>query len=397
MALKRNTNLIRVDFESLYLDPNNPRIDIGVPLPGYSDHVRLFDTPIQVKLQELLEVKYGDMKESLIPSMLEGWNPDSPLIVWENQKAKGKYVVVEGNCRLTALRKIRDDYENLKNKSSKPSPETKEILRKYEELINETKKLAVEKIEDKTEKELLNRLPHLLAVRHIVGAKSWDPHARNMYLVRQYRQRTSDEEKLDMKVVKEVAEIVGTTPIKAKRSLQIAYIFEDFKARYESKLSGNDEFSNDDQQFFEQILKNVFLKSQLGVQNEDLKLSIEAAEKIFNGSFYRDRSLEDNSNIFPIAKDWPIWARLSKYDNEQHTSFAKEIDLENPDSSSSIGRLKEKMLDHQKKGNAVKVLADLLESMSRIPNSDLQNSANHLRPILKEIKKIIDRTLDMIG
>src|SRR5262245_36974316 len=101
---------IRVSFDRLFLDPNNPRL-APVEKPGYHDPARLFDERLQSQLEGRMRTTYKGLK-SLIHSIVNvGWIPVDAILVWEHPKDPGKYVVVEGNARTTALRAIRRDHD----------------------------------------------------------------------------------------------------------------------------------------------------------------------------------------------------------------------------------------------------------------------------------------------
>ena len=96
---------ITVDFDSLYLDPNNPRL-APEELPGYDNPKVVFAQGTQ----EALEASVHDAHDpnSLAEAIItQGWMPIDSIVVWQFPKANGKYVVLEGNRRTVALRDLR--------------------------------------------------------------------------------------------------------------------------------------------------------------------------------------------------------------------------------------------------------------------------------------------------
>ena len=96
-----------VDFHSLYLDVNNPRLAPDLDdLSGYEDAGPLFDDAKQLKLQESIVNGNNAIKDLIDAILGQGWMAIDAIVVYQPPGNPGKYVVVEGNRRLTALRKF---------------------------------------------------------------------------------------------------------------------------------------------------------------------------------------------------------------------------------------------------------------------------------------------------
>ena len=88
---------LRVPFERLYLDPNNPRLG-GGRQPGYEDTAALFDERTQRRLESRMRKTYKALKELMGSIVNVGWMPVDAILVWEVPQAPGHFVVVEGNA-----------------------------------------------------------------------------------------------------------------------------------------------------------------------------------------------------------------------------------------------------------------------------------------------------------
>src|ERR1700759_5812948 len=95
----------KVPFSSIYLDPNNPRLAYEDP-PGYDDPAALFDEELQKKLEGDLAGVY-DVNELVDAIIAQGWMPIDAIVVWTYPEDQNKHIVVEGNTRTLALRKLR--------------------------------------------------------------------------------------------------------------------------------------------------------------------------------------------------------------------------------------------------------------------------------------------------
>src|SRR4051794_40595404 len=91
-----------VPFDSLYLDPNNPRLAPEDP-PGYQDAKKLLDKKLQKVLSERAEEAFDlDALEDAVIG--QGWMPIDAILIWEHPDAPNQHVVVEGNRRTATLR-----------------------------------------------------------------------------------------------------------------------------------------------------------------------------------------------------------------------------------------------------------------------------------------------------
>src|SRR5262249_32480922 len=160
---------------------------------------------------------------------------------------KGKYVVIEGNTRVTVLRMQRNRLDAEKAtldraKTSKKShtPEAvkalKEQIARLEQIKTDTLVLRAQEVDAANADQLEGTLPHRHSVRHINHARPWSPYATNLYLLDEYRKlhkKKHDElpTQLDDELVKEVANMVSLAKTTARRNLQSAAAFSNFKLR----------------------------------------------------------------------------------------------------------------------------------------------------------------------
>src|ERR1051325_10216453 len=107
----------KIPFDSLYFDPNNPRLAPDNP-PGYEDPDKLFDPAVQAQLKDKIKEVYNpDELRAAIES--QGWVPIDAIVVWEHPKKRGHYVVLEGNTRKFVLMTLRDELDKARAKLKK--------------------------------------------------------------------------------------------------------------------------------------------------------------------------------------------------------------------------------------------------------------------------------------
>src|SRR6266478_2598036 len=89
----------KISLGQVFLDPNNPRFGLDRHLPDS----RIEEETVQKNARELIEreIKIDDLKASFLRY---GFVPTDPIVV--RSFAKNKYVVLEGNRRVTTLKKL---------------------------------------------------------------------------------------------------------------------------------------------------------------------------------------------------------------------------------------------------------------------------------------------------
>ena len=155
-----------VSIDDLFLDPNNPRF--------WSEHTRrhIPDTRVmEGRVQSNTERDIGShgVRELHDSILRNGFLRLDRIVVRPIQSAEGKYVVVEGNRRLAAIRRLRQRIdENL-------------IIEEHiddeylEELHDQTSEIEV-LIYGGTDNEDISWI--LQGIRHIGGIRPWEPAQR---------------------------------------------------------------------------------------------------------------------------------------------------------------------------------------------------------------------------
>jgi hypothetical protein len=97
---------IVVPLSSLYLDPNNLRIAPEEP-PGYDIPEHAFQPELQKELERsVARVYHVELLERAI--LTQGWMPIDNIVVWRHPSEPDRFIVVEGNTRTVALRRLHE-------------------------------------------------------------------------------------------------------------------------------------------------------------------------------------------------------------------------------------------------------------------------------------------------
>lgn len=412
MAAHELSELKDVPFAALQLDPNNPRI-ARRPAPGYEDVGKLFDPDVQRALtDEVFRAYNAEDLEKKITAL--GWSPVDPIVVWQHPKRSDAYVVVEGNTRTSILRRARVRLAEARARLAKLRdggrqslvPEAEEEVRKLESLVADTEVIRVQAVEAKDAKELRAKLPRILGVRHVSGAKDWTPYATNMYISDLYEEffyRAHPEAKglrLETEIIEEAANIFSLRPDDARRRIQAVNAFDHFKAFFADRVRdvGND-FEDSDQYFFVNILQSKYAREQMEFGKEDLKLSEKAEEALFEWAFSKKRGPKSNENVFQIAEDIGSkgWQGLANYDGKNGTKFADELDIDDPKKAATMEELVHRRNSHKRATSPMQTLASLVEAFEKLPAVNLATQGEMLEPMLLQVRDAADRFLDMIN
>lgn len=403
---------ITVDFDKVYLDPNNPRV---APTHDrrYEDVDYIFASETQDDLTSKVYDIYraGELEEAIVA---QGWISIDAIVVWEHPNKPGHYIVVEGNTRTSVLRNIRGS--RLKREKSKlerfekggkmPAEEVKQqrrIVSKLEEIISDTDQLIVHPVLANSIEELETKLPVILGVRHIQHAREWGPYATNLYITslyqRYFTERYGEDEtlRLEEDLVMRVAQLVSLSPQKTRKNIQSASAFNHFKARYEDELPDGEEFQDSDHYFFENILQHVFTQNLFGFSKDRLYLPPEGEKALFEWAFSKPRQGKKNPNLFYKAENIRELYKMSKYDSENATSFASQFDVDDPDSTKkAFGVLEAEFHMHKTRQTPINTLQALLDSLKDLKGETMVSQAEFLEPTLKEIADLTAHYLKMM-
>lgn len=152
-----------ISIDEILLDELNPRLPNSV---GRSQNEMLIYITKNTSITEIMSAIAAN-----------GYFPGEPLVVVE--KPKGKYTVVEGNRRLTALKLLTDPTLYPKNKK---------ITLIADEAEHRPTKVPCVVFDSR------NDVINYLGYRHITGVKQWEPLAKARYIAQYFVEQTSADD-----------------------------------------------------------------------------------------------------------------------------------------------------------------------------------------------------------
>jgi hypothetical protein len=391
---------IRVRLDSLYLDPNNPRL-ASVEKPGYHDPSRLFDERLQTQLEVRMRNSYKGLK-ALIHSIVNvGWIPVDAMMVWEHPQAAGKYVVVEGNARTTALRAIRRDHDRelkrLAKARGRELPAEMSAIQELEESVEAlgrvsaaTREIDVYPVAAKSPEELFRSLPRLLGVRHISHAQQWKPYATNVYIYSLYKQifeeNYGDERfRLEEPLLREAGALVSLHSFKVRRAVQAVVAFNRFRAAFDDRLPEGERLGEMDQNYFLYLFEPGHARDQFGLDDGDLWLDRDMEEVLFRWAFSRPREQAENRNVLRSPEDIRTWNKIARYDERQKTHFSRMLDVRRPGAARPMAQVDADFAAHRANRTPLETLLSLVEAMKGMEVETLLAARDEIRPAISEL------------
>ena len=162
-----NTKLtpVAVSITDLIFDPLNPRLVDIKERPPVIPEGRFDEDKIQGRLETKLHK--GEFEVDLLVDNIRqnGYLKTDRIIVRAWKGTATKYVIIEGNRRVCALKKIVHDHDTGKHSID-------------DTLYAETSKIEVLLLDETAldEKERLEAIKVLQGIRHLSGTKSWGPY-----------------------------------------------------------------------------------------------------------------------------------------------------------------------------------------------------------------------------
>lgn len=247
-----------VRLEDLLLDPNNPRFAELGEEPSAVPESRYAEPKVQQMAYEKMKNARFDVIELRDTIRELGFLPMDRLVVrkWRDSNAETpKYVVVEGNRRVTALRWLLELYEQGKlqlNDAQRNAYSKFQVLRLDEERAPKSATLI---------------LPGL---RHVSGIKEWGPYQKARMV---YELRATGN------TPQEVAQSLGLSTREAN-SLWRAYLaLEQMKADEEYGEHAEASFYS----YFQEVFKRTNVKDWLGWSDTEGKFTKAPELRMFYG------------------------------------------------------------------------------------------------------------------
>lgn len=237
------------NINDIYLDPNNPRFWVDSSAKLVPDS-KIMDEKVQIRTYDAMQ-EFG-IDDLYVNILRNGFLPLDRIVVREIKDNPGKYVVVEGNRRLTALIKLRKNIDD-------------DLI--DEEGIDES---HLEKLKAHTDKiqillykgsELQDISWLLQGIRHISGIKNWGPAQQARLVVDRV-----DNHKMSFT---EAGQQFGISPQKVGRLYRVFKALEQMKADEEFQTKADNKYFT----LFEEVIRDKNIRDWLGWDPDKYKFT----------------------------------------------------------------------------------------------------------------------------
>lgn len=312
----------RVKLDDLLLDPNNPRFaELGEELDQVPEG-RFAEAKVQNATIEKMKASRFNVIELRNTIKELGFLPMDRLVVrkWRGSEESEKYVVVEGNRRVTALKWLIELHET----GRETIPESE--LGKYQDL-------EVLLLDDARAPETARWI--LPGLRHVSGIKEWGPYQKA---------RTVFELRETGKSPQEVAQSLGLSTKAANQLWRAYHALEQMRADEEyGELADPRLYS-----YFEEVFKRPNVKEWLGWSDDQQKFTAtgelrefyswikgepDEEDESFEPKLPESKSVRDLSKIIDDPKAFAVFRSaegtlmhaLARAEADQQVDFAPTI------------------------------------------------------------------------
>lgn len=347
----------RVKTDQLLIDPNNPRyFDLKEHEPIAYD--RFDELQIQVDATTKLYDAW-DIRGLRLSILTNGFINFEYLVVKSYQEGE-KYVVIEGNRRLAAINRIREDHLRGRLPSGQGYEEVAESLEELDVLVfNGTD--AEEKI--------------IQGIRHVAGPKEWRPYQQAL-LVQDLR------ESQEMPFNK-IQEALGLGPTIVRRLYNTLKAFEQMRSDDEyGELGDRDLFS-----LFLEMLGRPSLRTWLNWSDEEQKFLDETRRKHIYRMITADSAGDEPSErIIRNPQDMRTFSRIVAH---EHRETVLDRLINNDISIQQAWAILEPGVTAWEE-----LVATVTQALEKLPADELQSLGNEREQMLKLLAEVIARKLN---
>ena len=367
------TKKISTNLKNFYLDPNNYRF---VDHKDYKkvDKQDVLDEKIQQRTRNFISGKNREGVKDLLDSFKANGFLEVDVIQLKDL-GDNNYLVLEGNRRVTALKILKEDYDNGLD-IGKFNPET---FKKVPSFIHENEDDATHKI--------------IMGLKHISGNKKW-PAINQAQLIYDYLEsHWSDGTYYDEEI--NLCESLGITKAKLRSSQRAYHLILQYK-----ESDYGDQFASDMYYTFSEITKRPTIKKWIEWNDDKYEAKNEENTlRLFSWLSQReeqdeleDDEIEDSKKYPPIITKYREIQDVAKFiDNEKALLVMEE------ENSVAQGLLASGSKEQESYEKSIKALSDHVGNLDRLKDLFSYDDIEKLQTINKNFTNLLpnDSSLDI--
>lgn len=347
----------RVKTDQLLIDPNNPRyfdlLDHEIIAPDRYDEE-------QVQAEATEKLFTAEDTRGVKQSILANGFINFEYIVVKPYQDSDKFLVIEGNRRLAAINRIREDH--LRGRL--PSGE------KYERVVSSLGELDVLVFSGTVAEEKI-----IQGIRHVSGPREWRPYQQAL-LVQDLREQQGME-------FADIQDSLGLRASVVRRSYNTLKAFEQMREDEDYRSLADKELFS----LFQEMVGRPSLRTWLNWSDEQQKFLNNTNRKhiyrMIAGDYTSDETPE---RIIRNPQDMRIFARIVAHEHKE-TVLERLI---NGDISIEQARA---LLEP---GNRAwdELVATVTQALEKLPADELQSLSDDNEQLLKSLADVIARKVD---
>ena len=342
METKEASTKISRNLKNFYLDPNNYRFVDKEKYKHVPDE-KIIDVDIQKRTRDFIEGKHREGVKTLLDSFKANGFLDVDRIQ-VRELEDNKFLVLEGNRRITALKILQEDYQNGHD------------IGKFDSSIFKSVPSVI--YEDNDENHLI-----IMGLKHISGPKMW-PAVNQAQLIYDYLEPYQGQDYANKEV--ELIASLGISKHKLRNSQRAYHFIIDYK-----KSDYGDQFKSEMFSIFEEVTKKPTIKKWLG----------------WDDKHYKANNKENKERFF----SW-----ISEYDDSLSETDEEESEKREPIISKSIEiRSLDKFITDEKAIEVMETTQSVTEGLISSNNLELSSYKKSMSDLTNNIEKI-SRFKDLI-
>jgi hypothetical protein len=390
-----------INIEDLLLDPNNPRFR-----STFSIDEKVVESDLE-KLQKKTLEHFSEKKttdnedatnvEDLYESMTTiGYVPIDRIVVMA-LKNQSKYLVVEGNRRISTIKIIRDHLAKSEGKFSKRA--AREAADTYKDTFEKISCMVLE-TEGISEDEIAHNVSIVLGLRHHGSLLEWEPLPSAFNIYREYmglEQKLPDFTK-DTAKINTVASALSIKRGKVITSLKTYIVYMqlsehfDVKDRYFSLILAG--VTNANLKTFINIDEEGFLLDEPSIDRMNQACQFEYRDSIPVG---KKKILEEPKSFGRLGQLFKLIRNSADEAVKDHGRGLVERVLDEDDVDMTVDDAVDQLIDMEKKRKWAETMTKLLDRQEKeLKPSDYQGVGNdrarkdELKPILQRLSILIE-------
>ena len=350
-----------IDIKDLLLDPNNPRFSRmkkDIPVKNIDKESTQSNT-----LSYINSFGIKELKESIQNT---GFLPIDRIVVVQLKEGSKKYVVLEGNRRVSAIKSLLLDIA--------------EGIEVRQDVKDSLEKIPVVVLKDMTYGDSNDYKFLIQGIRHISGVKSWNPYEQAKALV-----ALIDD--LGYFFV-DAAKTLGLGKNKASWMRKAYYAFEVMRNDEEVTVDTNEPEITKYFSYFVELIKNTYLRSYYGWNDEENRF--ENHRELIN--FYEWIGLKDLENGEEHPVQIPMAIDVRKLPKVLENEKSNLILSSGENIHKAIATLN--IISEEEKEDYSVQLKDILNKLKRLPSNFVKNMSDEDIKNLESIIKISQEHLE---